>query len=74
MWEVTSRRPTPPTPPRYLALPASALARGYPGLVTKSDPPKRRFGAGQMRGLDAKESPATGSWVEYKDLARLRRG
>ena len=52
----------------------SALARSYPGLLTKSDPPKRPFGAGQMRGLDAKESPPTGSREGYKHLARLRRG
>src|ERR1017187_9107510 len=52
----------------------SALARSYPGLLTRIDPPKRPFGAGKVRGLDAKESAATGSWVGYKDLARLRRG
>src|SRR5450759_1285647 len=40
---------------------ASALARSYPGLLSKSDPPKRRFGGGQVRGLDVKESPATSS-------------
>src|ERR1035437_2213704 len=54
---------------------ASALARrSCPGLLTKTDPPKRQFGAGRVRGLDAKESPATGLWMGYKDLARLRRG
>src|ERR1035438_9046632 len=52
----------------------SALARSYPGLLTKNDPPKRPFGARQVRGLDAKESPATGSRVGCKGLARLRRG
>jgi hypothetical protein len=53
---------------------SSALARSDPGLLAKSDPPKRPFGAGQVGGLDAKDSPTTGSWVGYKDLARLRRG
>src|ERR1035437_932821 len=58
----------------FVSRPGSLLARRDPGLHTKSAPPKRAFGAGQVRGLDAKESPATGSWVGYKDLARLRRG
>jgi len=52
----------------------SALARSDPSMLTKSDPLKRAFSAGQMRILDTKERPPTGSAAGYKDLARLRRG
>jgi hypothetical protein len=53
---------------------ASALARSYPGLLTKTDPPKRPFGAGQVRGLEARDSPLDRFVCGCKDLARLRRG
>ena len=54
-------RPAQRGPPRQPKYP-SALARNDPRLLSKSDPPKRPFGAGQARGLGGKggRRPACG--------------